>query len=202
MISHIKQAIPILKQAVDESGKSLKYFAEVTKVSDSSVSRYLNGEQTPSLEFIILLAEALDISLDELFGNPTGAKHTAENAALEALRASYEQRLEDKREHIASLKARIERMEATHAAELERLEKSLNDQIIKAEKVAEDRRKRMDKKNKYIVILFIVIIIVSLTSFYCILDALHGDWGFIRYELYAMPNWKAAAESVIDQFAL
>lgn len=201
MISHIKQAIPILKQAVDESGKSLKYFAEVTKVSDSSVSRYLNGEQTPALEFIILLAEALDISLDELFGNPTGAKHAAENAALEALRASYEHRLEDKREHIASLKNRIERMEATHAAELERLEKSLNDQIVKAEKVAEDRRKRMDKKNKYIVILFIVIIIVSLTSFYCILDAFNGDWGLIRYELYAMP-WRDAASRLTDWFSL
>ena len=191
-----------LKQAVKDSGKSNKAVAELTGVSESTVSRYLSGDQSPPFDFVVKVAEALGLSLDELTGNPTGAKHAAENAALEALRASYEQRLEDKREHIASLRARIERMESTHAAELERLEKSLNDQIIKAEKVAEDRRKRMDKKNKYIVILFIVIIIVSLTSFYCILDALHGDWGFIRYELYAMPNWKAAAESVIDQFAL
>ena len=186
-----------LKQAVKDSGKSNKAVAELTGVSESTVSRYLSGEQSPPFDFVVKVAEALGLSLDEITGNPTGAKHAVENAALEALRASYEQRLEDKREHIASLKARIERMEATHAAELERLEKSLNDQIIKAEKVAEDRRKRMDKKNKYIVILFIVIIIVSLTSFYCILDAFNGDWGLIRYELYAMP-WRDAASKLSE----
>ena len=186
-----------LKQAVKDSGKSNKAVAELTGVSESTVSRYLSGEQSPPFDFVVRVTEALGLSLDELTGNPTGAKHAAENAALEALRASYEQRLEDKREHIASLRARIERMEATHADELERLENALNAQIIKAEKVAEDRRKRMDKKNKYIVILFVVIIIVSLTSFYCILDALHGDWGFIRYELYAMP-WREAASKLYE----
>lgn len=190
-----------LKQAVKDSGKSNKAVAELTGVSESTVSRYLSGEQSPPFDFVVKVAEALGLSLDEITGNPTGAKHAAENAALEALRASYEQRLEDKREHIASLKNRIERMEAAHVAELERLEKSLNDQIVKAEKVAEDRRKRMDKKNKYIVILFIVIIIVSLTSFYCILDAFNGDWGLIRYELYAMP-WRDAANRMSDWFSL
>lgn len=190
-----------LKQAVKDSGKSNKAVAELTGVSESTVSRYLSGEQSPPFDFVVKVAEALGLSLDEITGNPTGAKHAAENAALEALRASYEQRLEDKREHIASLKNRIERMEATHAAELQRLEKALNDQIAKAEKVAEDRRKRMDKKNKYIVILFIVIIIVSLTSFYCILDAFNGDWGLIRYELYAMP-WRDAANRMSDWFSL
>lgn len=186
-----------LKQSIKNSGKSNKALAELTGVSESTVSRYLSGDQSPPFDFVVKVAEALDLSLDEITGNPTGAKHAVENAALEALRASYDQRLEDKREHIASLKARIERMEATHAAELERLEKSLNDQIIKAEKIAEDRRKRMDKKNKYIVILFIVIIIVSLTSLYCILDAFNGDWGLIRYELYAMP-WRDAASKLSE----
>lgn len=188
-----------LKQAVKDSGKSNKAIAELTGVSESTVSRYLNGnsDSPPTFDFVVKVAEALDLSLDELTGNPTGAKHAAENAALEALRASYEQRLEDKREHIASLKARIERLEAAHAAEIERLEKHHDAEIAKVEKIAEDRRKRMDKKNKYIVILFIVIIIVSLASFYCVLDAFNGDWGFIRYELYALPGWKSSA-NVVD----
>lgn len=190
-----------LKQAVKDSGKSNKAIAELTGVSESTVSRYLSGEQSPPLDFVEKIADELKLSLDELTGNSHGIKKAAENAALEALRASYEQRLEDKREHIASLKARIERMEAAHTAEIERLEKSLTDQITKAEKVAEDRRKRMDKKNKYIVILFIVIIIVALSSFYCVLDAFNGDWGFIRYELYAMP-WGNAASRLTDWFAL
>lgn len=190
-----------LKKAVDASGKTYKQIAALTGVSESSVSRYLSGEQPPPFDFVEKVADELDLSLDVLAANAHAVKTPVEHAAVEALRASYEHRLEDKREHIASLRARIERMEATHAAELERLEKSLNDQIVKAEKVAEDRRKRMDKKNKYIVILFIVIIIVSLTSFYCILDAFNGDWGLIRYELYAMP-WRDAANRMSDWFSL
>lgn len=190
-----------LKKAVDASGKTYKQIAALTGVSESSVSRYLSGEQPPPFDFVEKVADELDLSLDVLAANAHAVKTPVEHAAVEALRASYEHRLEDKREHIASLRARIERMEVTHAAELERLEKSLNDQIVKAEKVAEDRRKRMDKKNKYIVILFIVIIIVSLTSFYCILDAFNGDWGLIRYELYAMP-WRDAANRMSDWFAL
>lgn len=190
-----------LKKAVDASGKTYKQIAALTGVSESSVSRYLSGEQQPPFDFVEKVADELDLSLDVLAANAHAVKTPVEHAAVEALRASYEHRLEDKREHIASLKNRIERMEATHAAELERLEKSLNDQIAKAEKVAEDRRKRMDKKNKYIVILFVVIIIVSLTSLYCILDAFNGDWGLIRYELYAMP-WRDAANRMSDWFAL
>lgn len=183
-----------LKKAVDASGKTYKQIAALTGVSESSVSRYLSGEQPPPFDFVEKLADELDLSLDVLAANAHATKASPESSAVEALRLSYEQRLEDKREHIASLKARIERLESAHAAEIERLEKHHDAEIAKVEKVAEDRRKRMDKKNKYIVILFIVIIIVSLASFYCVLDAFNGDWGFIRYELYAVPWGNAASK--------
>lgn len=190
-----------LKKAVDASGKTYKQIAAMTGVSESSVSRYLSGEQPPPFDFVEKLADELDLSLDVLAANAHATKISPESSAVEALRASYEQRLEDKREAIADLKSRIERMEAAHAAEIERLEKHHAAEIAKVEKIAEDRRKRMDKKNKYIVILFIVIIIVSLASFYCVLDAFNGDWGFIRYELYAVP-WRESANRLSDWFAL
>lgn len=190
-----------LKKAVDASGKTYKQIAALTGVSESSVSRYLSGEQPPPFDFVEKLADELDLSLDVLAANAHASKTSPESSAVEALRLSYEQRLEDKREHIDSLKARIERLEAAHTAEIERLEKHHDAEIAKIEKVAEDRRKRMDKKNKYIVILFIVIIVVSLASFYCVLDAFNGDWGFIRYELYAVP-WGDSANRLSDWFSL
>ncbi len=192
-----------LKQAVKDSGKSNKAIAELTGMSESTVSRYLNGEQSPPFDFVQKLAESLDLSLDELTGNPTGAKHAEENAALAALRESFEKRLEDKRDHIASLKTRIERMEAAHIAEIERLEEHHAKELAKAEKVAEDRRKRMDRKNIIIGILAGMIVLISLFALYWVLDALNGDWGKIRYELYAFPDlWEAAADSVSEWFSL
>lgn len=192
-----------LKKAVDASGKTYKQIAALTGVSESSVSRYLSGEQPPPFDFVVKVAEALALSLDELTGNPTGAKHAAENAALEALHASYELRLEDKREHIASLKNRIERMEAAHVAELERMERHHAEEKEKLEKTIADQRKRMDRKNIIILILFGVVVVACCSALYWILDALNGDWGKIRYELYALPaKWSAAVNRIMDWFTL
>lgn len=196
MISH-------LKQAVKASGKSLRAVAELTGVSESTVSRYLSGEQSPPFDFVAKLAESLGLSLDEITGNPTGAKRAEENAMLDALHASFEKRLEDKRDHIASLKARIERMESAHAAEIERLEKRHSEDLDKAEKLSQEYLKRIDHKNWIIAGLVALMVLVCLFAMYWILDALNGDWGKIRYELYAMPDlWNAAVDKIVDWFAL
>ena len=192
-----------LKQAAKDSGKSNKQISELTGVSESTVSRYLSGEQSPPFEFVSKLAEILDLSLDQLTGNSAGAKRAEENALAEALRESYEKRLEDKRDHIASLKARLERLESAHAAEIERLEKRHADDIDKAEKLSQEYLKRIDHKNWIIAGLVALMVLVCLFAMYWILDALNGDWGKIRYELYAMPDlWNAAADRIAEWFSI
>ena len=111
--------------------------------------------------------------------------------------------MEGKREHIASLKNRIERMEAAHVAELERMERHHAEETEKLEKTIADQRKRMDRKNIIILILFGVVVVACCSALYWILDSLNGDWGKIRYELYALPaKWSAAVNRIMDWFAL
>ena len=192
-----------LKQAAKDSGKSNKQISELTGVSESTVSRYLSGEQSPPFEFVSKLAEILGLSLDQLTGNSAGAKRAEENALAEALRESYEKRLEDKRDHIASLKARLERMEFAHAAEIERLEERHAEQIDKSEKLSQEYLRRIDRKNWIIAGLVVAMLFVCLFALYWVLDALNGDWGKIRYELYAhYPDLRNAVGRITEWFAL
>lgn len=49
-----------------ERGYSQGDLAESIGVSDSTISRYLNGERIPSLKSILNLTYELDVSLDDL----------------------------------------------------------------------------------------------------------------------------------------
>lgn len=153
-----------LKQIIEERGIPQKKIADITGVSCPTVSRYLNGEAEPPFVFVKEVAKYLEISMDELAGNTSAIRNGWESAALEEMKQVYEQRLEDKREHIASLKARIERLEQAHEAE------------------KKDMRQRMDKKNKIIMRLFSVLTVVCLLALYFVVDAYNGDWGLVRYE--------------------
>lgn len=175
--------IASLKQAVKDSGKSLKSLAEITGISESTVSRYLSGDQTPTFEFVVKVAETLGLSLDELTGNPTGAKHAAENAMLEQIKAVYDQRIEDKNAHIASQKSRIERMETAHAAEIERIETAHAAEIERLQN-AHDRELNEKKTSRYIKDTLLVLAFGGLV-FYLLWDLTHPSEGMIQYQVYA-----------------
>lgn len=167
-----------LKQAVKDSGKSNKAVAELAGVSESTVSRYLSGEQSPPFDFVVKVAEALGLSLDELTDNPHGIKKAAENAALEQLRQVYEQRIEDKNAHIASQKDRIQRMETAHAAELERMQKSYERELAE---------KKLSRKFKDV----LLILAIGGLLFYLVWDLTHPTEGMIQYQVYArqLSHW-------------
>lgn len=182
-----------LKQILDDRDIPYKKVAEITGVSAATVTRYLSGETEAPFEFVKEVAKYLKISMDVLSDNTAGIKNDWESAALERLEASYEKLLESKREAIADLKQQIERLEADHEEEIARLErahekeigrieKNMQAQIDHAEKESENRRQRMDKKNKIIMRLFVTLIVISLASLYFVIDAYNGDWGLVRYE--------------------
>lgn len=178
-----------LKQAVKDSGKSYKSLAEITGVSESTVSRYLSGDQSPPFEFVQKTAEALGLSLDELTDNPHGIKKAAENAALEQLRQVYEQRIEDKNAHIASQKDRIQRMETAHAAEIARLETTHTAELDRLQKSHERElaEKKLSRKIKDV----LLILAIGGLIFYLVWDLTHPTEGMIQYQVYAsqLSHW-------------
>lgn len=55
-----------IKKVRKEKGLSQKELAEILGVHQVNVSEYERGTQYPSLERLVQLAEALDLTLDEL----------------------------------------------------------------------------------------------------------------------------------------
>lgn len=141
-----------IKQAQKERGCTNKELADVTSTSESTVCRYLKGESDAPFDFVAKAAKHLEISLDEMTGNPAGKKNTKDEL-YEHIKELYESRLEGKRERIAALEAE-----------------------------KKDMRERMDKKNKMIVRLFLALAVVLSMSLYFVVDAYNGDWGLVRYE--------------------
>lgn len=200
------------KRAMAEKGCTGKKLAEITGRDAGTVSRYLNGEtKDVPFDFVIVGARYLGISLNALAGIP---EKETKDALYEHIRELYEAQLRNKDDHIAALKRRVEKLEDAHEKEIARLERAHEKEIGRieadhAEKTKEheetiaDQRKRMDRKNIIILILFVVMVIVCCVALYWILDALNGDWGKIRYGIYALPTkWSAATESFLDFFRI
>lgn len=185
-----------------------------------------DGQNLPH-DFVARACLVLGLSIDEDQRTPTADTTVnlpiTETSHEETMRIIAE-KLNGKNEQIEILNDRVETLRGEleqknqllrqlHEARDERLSdkneliKELRENIRttqeRADRQYEDMRKRMDKKNKYIVILFITLVVVSLAAMYCVLDAFHGDWGFIRYELYALPDgWNNATGKLADWFSL
>jgi transcriptional regulator with XRE-family HTH domain len=61
---------PRLRRVRDERGVTLAQLAEDTGISTSTLSRLENGRRRPSLELLLPIAQAHQVSLDELVGSP------------------------------------------------------------------------------------------------------------------------------------
>lgn len=77
-------------------------------------------------------------------------------------------------------------------------------QIAELHEQIKDQRRRMDRKNAIIAVLVVVMIFVAGYAVYWVLDALNGDWGRIRYELYAAKQdiWSHFVDIVADIFTV
>lgn len=68
-----------LKEILRQKGISGKSLAETVAITETSLSRIINGDQQPRFELLLQIAEALDVDIRELFiptkvdENPTEA---------------------------------------------------------------------------------------------------------------------------------
>lgn len=58
-----------IKMFMKEKGLSQKELAKLSGITEASMSKYLSGERTPRIDVIVNLANALQITTDELIGN-------------------------------------------------------------------------------------------------------------------------------------
>lgn len=59
----------ILKVLLKRKGISQRRFEEMTGISETTISRYVKGKLEPSMKTLIIIAKALDVSIDCLVGN-------------------------------------------------------------------------------------------------------------------------------------
>ena len=68
-----------LKEILRQKGISGKSLAETVAITETSLSRIINGDQQPRFELLLQIAEALDVDIRDLFiptkedENPTEA---------------------------------------------------------------------------------------------------------------------------------
>lgn len=55
-----------LANMLDDCGMSQRELADVTGLSESTISRYINKQKMPGIRAIVNISEALDCSIDEL----------------------------------------------------------------------------------------------------------------------------------------
>lgn len=56
------------KELISQRGTTQRAIAERLNTTETTISRYVSGDRTPNLETLVALAEALNVSLDELAG--------------------------------------------------------------------------------------------------------------------------------------
>ena len=65
-----KSFVPGLKAVLQRKGMSQVELAEKIGINKNTVSLWVRGKITPSLETFVMLVETLDVSADELLGLP------------------------------------------------------------------------------------------------------------------------------------
>jgi len=64
-----------LKEVLKEKGISGKKLAETVDITETSLSRIINGDQQPRFDLLLKIAETLDVDIRELF-HPTKTQNT------------------------------------------------------------------------------------------------------------------------------
>lgn len=57
-----------LKQLIQSRGKTVKDFAYEVDITPATISRYLTGDRTPELQYVVKLAEYFGVSVDWMLG--------------------------------------------------------------------------------------------------------------------------------------
>ena len=57
-----------LRNLINVRGVTIKAFAEEVNASSATISRYLSGDRTPDLPYVVKIAEYFNVSIDWLLG--------------------------------------------------------------------------------------------------------------------------------------
>lgn len=83
-----------IKQKRKDKGLTQEELAEILFVSRQTVSNWENGKTLPDIDSLILLSEALDVSIDELVKGDNGLKDSI------VIRSGLEKKIEDIQEYL------------------------------------------------------------------------------------------------------
>lgn len=88
---------------LDKKSISRKEFAEMTGLTEAAISRYCTGSREPKSITLSTIANALDVSVDELLGTPCEDPQTLDDAMRLVARSAKDIPAEKKRELINAL---------------------------------------------------------------------------------------------------
>lgn len=145
-----------IKERMKERGITGKALAKMTNVDASTVSRYLRGLTVMPLTFVEVVCRELDIPFEEEEVSDELPVPDFEGKNVEFFLNAldiYNMRLKEKNERIKELKAEIA-----------------------------DKQHRIDKKDRLLFILAIIIAALAVWNIYYTIDSHNGNWGIVQYE--------------------
>lgn len=157
--------MPFLKQVKplwDRSTLTLAELAEQCSISESSASRYLNGKVVPPADIAERILQVLGADIVA-----AAAPEEKPQAAVPPVLQIWEVYQEE-----------INTLQAYHANHMSSLQASHANHVetLKANHAAQVAELKKDK-----MYLFATMLVLFALLIYLIFDALHGNWGIIRY---------------------
>lgn len=146
-----------VKPLWDKSDLTLAQLADLCKISESSVSRYLSGKVNPPADIAEKILEALGAP-------PTPEGDSDMQTVVQHIREIYEAQIGTMREHHAS---QIATMREHHAEQIAAMRT--------------EHASRVDDLRRDKVWMFRAIIVLFVVVLYICVDAMHGDWGLFQY---------------------
>ena len=151
-----------VKPLWDRSTLTLAELAEKCNISESSASRYLNGKVVPPADIAELILEILGADIV----TPPAPEEKPQAVVPPALQI-WE-----------VYKDEVDILQANHAHHIDTIRANYADHMaaVKENYAAQIADLKRDKTFLYFTMLVLFCLLI-----YFILDALHGDWGIIRY---------------------
>ena len=89
-----------IRMLMEQRGLSQKELANLSNITEASLSKYLSGERTPRIDILLNIARALNVSIDLLLGGEKTAINNLYDAKLALARGRNSLSEDDKKELI------------------------------------------------------------------------------------------------------
>lgn len=143
----------IIKDKKSERNWSNQQLADAANLPVDTVNKILAGiTKNPNTDTLMRIANALDCTLGELLGEVVNKS-------------------EQKKEGGSDMQTAMEIIRETYESRIRDMQKNLDKSEMREERL---------RREQYILVVFIFALIALII--YLIVDALHGNWGFFRYD--------------------